>query len=47
MVVGDVIYGYYGRVGNEKKSTSSVQLVIWGVKSVDGVVLNHGFSSGR
>ena len=30
-----------------KKSTFSVQLVIWGVKLVDGLVLNLEFRSGR
>ena len=30
-----------------KKSTPSVQLVTWDVKSVDGLFLNTGFSSGK
>jgi len=30
-----------------KKLTFSVQLVIWGVKLVDGLVLNPEFSGGR
>jgi len=30
-----------------KKSTSSDQIVTWDVKSVDGLVLNPGISSGK
>ena len=30
-----------------KKSTSFAQLVTWGVKLVDGLVLKPGFSSGK